>query len=82
MPWVFCVAPGDRTSGAHALGYDAAAVTLARIRSGVHSRRGLRDALATGDWHEGMTGTFRFDPLGRRLDPAVYRGQAEGETQR
>lgn len=81
MPWVFCVAPGDRTFGAHALGHDAAAVMLARIRSGVHSRRGLRDALATGDWHEGMTGTFRFDSLGRRVDPVHQTASGNGVQQ-
>jgi ABC-type branched-subunit amino acid transport system substrate-binding protein len=72
LPWVFCVAPSrvaeaDAEDGA-ALGYDAAAVTIGRIRAGARSRRGLRDALAGGDWHRGRTGTFRFDGLGNRRE--------------
>ncbi len=70
LPWVFCVAAADAHPAVD-LGYDAAAIVLQRIRSGARSRRGLRDAMAAGGWHRGMTGTFRFDPLGRRIDAAA-----------
>jgi ABC-type branched-subunit amino acid transport system substrate-binding protein len=81
LAWVFCVGAGIEAQPsapeaatlpgieAHAaLGYDAAALVLARIRAGAHTRRALREGLATGDWHQGVTGTFRFDSLGRRLE--------------
>ena len=50
-----------------ALGYDAAALVAARIRGGADNRPALRDALAAGGWYDGVSGTFRFDPLGNRL---------------
>ena len=84
LPWIFSVAPADDDSSAAvpapdrpaglgknphaAAGYDAAALLAQRIRAGAHNRRALRDALSGGDWHHGLTGTFRFDPLGNRID--------------
>jgi ABC-type branched-subunit amino acid transport system substrate-binding protein len=84
LPWVFCLAPDEDMSGRDvrtdrrsrelgtdrdfALGYDAAALLAERIREGGRSRKELRDALAGDNWHEGLSGTFRFDVLGNRID--------------
>jgi len=75
IPWAFCVAPqsepGSRRSGIDtdfALGYDAASLLVGGIRDGGDSRRELRDTLAEDKWHEGMSGTFKFDALGNRID--------------
>jgi hypothetical protein len=84
LPWIFCLTPDEgtvvdgsltdqrkREVGTDfdlALGYDAAALLVERIREGNHSRKELRDALAGDKWHEGLTGTFRFDVLGNRID--------------
>ncbi len=52
------------------LGYDAGVLLAGAIRSGPipGGRKGVRDALAGSAWHAGVTGTFRFDPLGRRVN--------------
>ncbi|MFQ6008306.1 MAG: ABC transporter substrate-binding protein, partial [Candidatus Zixiibacteriota bacterium] len=84
LPWVFCLAQSENTvkNGSltrqlkqkvetdpdFALGYDAASLLIERIRDGSRSRKELRDALAGDYWHEGLTGTFRFDALGNRID--------------
>ena len=75
LPWVFCVArdgeadpDAEETNMDFALGYDAASLVVDGIRSGGDSRRELRDTLVQDRWHEGMSGTFRFDALGNRID--------------
>ena len=76
LPWVFrltssedpAVSPPPPTSSAYALGHDAATLLVDLIRDGAESRRELRDALAGIAWREGLTGTYRFDPLGNRLE--------------
>ncbi len=68
LPWVFCVSPSEASHDQSALGYDAACLVLVHVRAGVYGRRTLRDALAASDWYRGETGTFRFGPLGRRID--------------
>jgi ABC-type branched-subunit amino acid transport system substrate-binding protein len=74
LPWIFCVAPEDGRPPAAGLGYDAAALVVDRLRAGAATRRDLRDTLAGGGWHDGVTGTFRFDALGRRIDRAPDSG--------
>lgn len=82
LPWVFdigtTVVPTDTTDAAavERLAYDAAAVLVARIRAGADTRPALRDALSHAGWYAGETGTFRFDPLGRRLDRSPDRASA------
>ncbi len=83
LPWIFCLAPrGEATyrenshrgilepgdNGNFYLGHDAGSLLAARIREGNHSRKRLRDALAGDNWYVGMSGTFRFDELGNRID--------------
>ncbi len=83
LPWVFCLSSGAGAEKGHltmshergfqagpefALGYDAAALLLERIREGNCTRKDLRDGLAGDLWYEGLSGTFRFDALGNRID--------------
>ncbi len=55
---------------AAAMGYDAGALVASAIRSGGADggRLAIRKALASTAWYEGVSGTFRFDSLGRRVD--------------
>jgi ABC-type branched-subunit amino acid transport system substrate-binding protein len=54
---------------AHAAwGYDAGALVASRIRAGADTRLALRNRLADGAWNEGVSGTYRFDALGDRID--------------
>ncbi len=62
-----------------ALGYDTAALLVAGIREGGDSRRELRDTLAADKWYEGMSGTFKFDALGNRVDKAREPQQEKGQ---
>ncbi|MHC4609778.1 MAG: ABC transporter substrate-binding protein [Planctomycetota bacterium] len=59
---------GERATTYAALGYDAAALVAARIRSGGDNRVALREGLAADRWNRGVSGIFRFDALGNRLD--------------
>jgi ABC-type branched-subunit amino acid transport system substrate-binding protein len=74
LPWVFCLAPGSDREAEYqgdpwfALGHDAGALLVERIQAGCRSRKALRDHLADGSRHRGMTGTFRFDALGNRVE--------------
>ena len=83
LPWVFCLVPRGETAdreNSHGrrlepgndpdfdLGYDAASLLVERIRDGNRSRKELRDALTGDNWHVGLSGTFRFDVLGNRID--------------
>ena len=86
IPWAFCVTPGGRTGPPpagvdmdFALGYDTAALLVAGIREGGDSRRELRDTLAADKWYEGMSGTFKFDALGNRVDKAREPQQEKGQ---
>ncbi|MFQ5589659.1 MAG: ABC transporter substrate-binding protein [Phycisphaerae bacterium] len=60
-----------------AAGYDAGVLVASRIRDGAETRLDLRDALADGEWNEGVSGVYRFDPLGNRVDRSLPT--AEGE---
>ena len=51
-----------------ALGYDAGAMVAEQIRAGARTRVTIRDGLAAGAWKQGVSGTFRFDALGNRID--------------
>jgi ABC-type branched-subunit amino acid transport system substrate-binding protein len=68
LPWVFRVASEQ---SAAAWGYDAGSLVASRIRAGANTRRTLRDGLADRAWNRGVSGTYRFDPLGNRIDPPV-----------
>lgn len=84
LSWIFRVAPGpsmdsdfadryarhygSKATARAALGYDAAALMAMRIRGGAHGRRALRDGLAGSTWFQGVSGTFRFDTLGNRIE--------------
>jgi len=55
--------------GTHgALGYDAGTLIAAQLRAGSDSRLEVRNGLASGAWYAGVSGTFRFDALGNRVD--------------
>ncbi|MHC4698210.1 MAG: ABC transporter substrate-binding protein [Planctomycetota bacterium] len=54
---------------AHAAwGYDAGVLVASRIRAGADTRLTLRNRLADSAWNEGVSGTYRFDALGDRID--------------
>jgi ABC-type branched-subunit amino acid transport system substrate-binding protein len=55
------------------LGFDAAALLAAQIRDGANTRIALRNELASGDWHRGVSGRFRFDKLGNRVEQSAGR---------
>ena len=59
-----------------ALGFDAAALLAERIRDGAYTRIALRNGLSTGDWHRGVSGLFRFDKLGNRVEESAAGLQA------
>ncbi len=61
-----------------ALGYDAGALVADRIKAGAQSRLALRDALAAVGWNWGVSGTFRFDNLGNRIDYPAERSHGSG----
>lgn len=56
-----------------ALGFDAAALLAERIRDGAHTRIALRNQLAAGSAHQGVSGLFGFDKLGNRVDKSASR---------
>jgi ABC-type branched-subunit amino acid transport system substrate-binding protein len=56
-----------------ALGFDAAALLAERIRDGAHTRIALRNGLAAGSPHQGVSGLFQFDKLGNRVDKSASR---------
>ncbi len=51
-----------------ALGYDAGALIAEQIRAGARTRVAIRNGLAAGAWKQGVSGTFRFDAMGNRID--------------
>jgi ABC-type branched-subunit amino acid transport system substrate-binding protein len=51
-----------------AMGYDAGQLLLSAIRGGGTTRAGLRKQLATAACRTCVSGSFRFDALGRRVD--------------
>jgi hypothetical protein len=65
-----------------ALGYDAGALVADRIKAGARSRLALRDALAAVEWNWGVTGTFRFDKLGNRIDFPAADSRRGGAARR
>jgi ABC-type branched-subunit amino acid transport system substrate-binding protein len=66
-----------------ALGFDAAALLVERIRDGADTRIALRNGLAAESWYRGVSGVFRFDRLGNRVEESaggLHAGMAD--TQR
>ncbi|MFQ5490174.1 MAG: ABC transporter substrate-binding protein [Phycisphaerae bacterium] len=59
------------------LGYDAGSLLADQIRAGAHGRLALRNKLAASGWRQGVSGTFRFDALGNRMD-RVQEGATGG----
>ena len=53
------------------LGFDAAALLAARIRDGADTRIALRNGLAAETWYQGVSGLFRFDSLGNRVEKSA-----------
>jgi len=58
------------------LGFDAAASLAAPTRDGADTRIALQNGLAAGTWDRGVSGLFRFDKLGKRIDESAGGGQA------
>ena len=58
------------------LGFDAAALLAARIRDGANTRIALRNGLAAQTWYRGLSGLFRFDKLGNRIEESAGGVQA------
>jgi branched-chain amino acid transport system substrate-binding protein len=56
-----------------ALGFDAAALLAARIRDGADTRIALQNGLAAETWYRGVSGLFRFDKLGNRVEEPAGR---------
>ncbi len=59
---------GSEATKEAAMGYDAGQLLLSAIRGGGTTRAGLRKQLATAVCRECVSGSFRFDALGRRVD--------------
>ena len=59
-----------------ALGFDAAALLAEQIRGGANTRIALRNGLAAGRPHRGVSGLFRFDRLGNRVEESARGLQA------
>ncbi len=62
---------GNVACASAALGYDAGMLVATRMRDGARSRLAVRDGLAHTGFQVGVTGTFRFDSLGNRVDFAA-----------
>ena len=76
VPWVYNLAEASvaiEDCPDSLLGYDAMALIAQQLRQGNKDRRSLRNAIAELETYEGRSGTFRFDPLGNRVEAFVER---------
>ncbi|MCH8967464.1 MAG: hypothetical protein IID43_07270, partial [Planctomycetes bacterium] len=67
---------GSEATKEAAMGYDAGQLLINAIRGGDPTRAGLRKKLATAYCRECVSGSFRFDAFGRRVDLADSTGMA------
>lgn len=62
------------------MGYDAGLLLAGAIRGGSTTRTELRNSMSATTWHRGASGTFRFGPLGRRVDKRESVATKESST--